>query len=47
MIDNASPLEYLAAFAITFTAGMVTAAALRTYSQWLKKQVSATTATAK
>jgi hypothetical protein len=47
MYNNASPLEYLASFAITFAAGMATAAALSTYSQWLQKRTSTTTAPAK
>lgn len=43
MYNNASPLEYLASFAITFAAGVVTAAALSTYSQWLQKRAATTT----
>lgn len=47
MYNNASPLEYLASFAITFAAGMATATALSTYSQWLRKRAATATAPTK
>ncbi len=38
MNNNPSPLEYLAAFAITFAAGIVTSTALITYTKWLQRR---------
>ncbi|WP_281387902.1 hypothetical protein [Undibacterium seohonense] len=37
MGNNTSPLESLAAFAITFVAGIVTTAALGSYIRWIKE----------
>jgi hypothetical protein len=37
MIDTHSPLESLAAFAIAFMAGVVSAAALSAYTNYLRK----------
>jgi hypothetical protein len=38
MFDQNRPLETLAATAITFAAGMLTAGALSLYSAWLKQK---------
>ena len=38
MINNNSPLESLAAFAIVFVAGIISTAALSGYSSWIKKK---------
>lgn len=40
MGNNTSPLESLAAFAITFVAGIVTTVALNGYVSWVKKSQS-------
>ena len=37
MINQPSPLESLAAFAIAFAAGIVSAVALSAYTGWVKK----------
>lgn len=37
MINNTSPLESLAAFAIAFAAGVVSTAALGIYTHYLRK----------
>jgi hypothetical protein len=37
MINQPSPLESLAAFAIAFAAGVVSAVALKVYTSWLQK----------
>lgn len=36
MNTNPSPIEYLAAFTITFLAGAVSAIALQSYVKWVK-----------
>lgn len=36
MVNNTSPLESLAAFAIVFVVGIVTTAALSSYISWIK-----------
>ena len=36
MVNNTSPLESIAAFAIVFVAGIVTTAALSGYIRWIK-----------
>jgi hypothetical protein len=38
MTVNNSPLESLTAFAIVFTAGVLSTAALQTYVYWVKRQ---------
>lgn len=36
MISNPSPLEVLAAYAITFVAGAISVLAVSAYGQWMK-----------
>lgn len=38
MINNTSPLESLAAFAITFAAGVVSTVAFSRYVEWVKRK---------
>lgn len=40
MISNPSPLEILAAFAITFVAGASSVLAVAAYGQWMKNKGS-------
>jgi len=44
MNSNGSPLEHLAAFAITFALGMATTAALGVYARFVKRNSTPTTA---
>jgi hypothetical protein len=46
MFDHNRPLETLAATAITFVAGMLTAGALSLYSTWMKQKRPAEAGTA-
>lgn len=38
MISNTSPLEVLAAYAITFTAGAFAVLAVSAYGQWMRQR---------
>lgn len=40
MVNNTSPLESLAAFAIVFVAGVLSTAAMGTYIDWVKRKAA-------